>query len=225
MPKNMAAIPAWRDRVVDFRRIPARELQSHEGNWRTHSAFQQNALLGTLREVGMAGALLVYHSPAQDGALVTIDGHLRKALDSDQLWPCLVLDVDDAEAAYILATHDPVTALAQADTQALQALLSSVQSSEAGVQAMLSQLAEEQGIIPQDLRYDDHDTHGEEEYVPESPAPESNVRMVQLFLTNATYPDFEAQLKILSKEYQTSTITDTVLEAIRHATDFLANMP
>jgi len=133
---------------VEFRRIPARELQAHDGNWRHHPQFQQDAMRGVLNEIGIAGALLVYHSPAHDGALVTIDGHLRKALSDDQAWPCLVLDVDDDEAAYILATHDPITALAQADAQALEALLASVQSGEAGVQAMLAQLAEEQGLVP-----------------------------------------------------------------------------
>lgn len=148
MVKKANAVDNWRDRIIEFRRIPARELQSHEGNWRTHPHAQQEAMLGILREVGIAGALLVYHSPAQDGALVTIDGHLRKALNETQEWPCLVLDVDDEEAAYLLATHDPVTALAQANTEALRSILDSVQSGEAGVQALLSQLAEQEGIIP-----------------------------------------------------------------------------
>ena len=146
LKQTIQAQPLWRDRVIDFRRIPARDLQAHDGNWRQHPSLQQEALLGTLREIGIAGALLVYHSPAHDGALVTIDGHLRKALDPEQIWPCLVLDVDDAEAAYILATHDPISAMAEANADVLARLLSEVQSSEAAVQAMLSELAEQEGI-------------------------------------------------------------------------------
>jgi DNA modification methylase len=140
--------PHWRDRIVSFERIAARDLQAHDGNWRTHPQTQQDALRGVLDEVGIAGALLVYRSPAHDGAYVTIDGHLRTGLDPAQTWPCLVLDVDDAEAAMLLATHDPLAALAEADTDRLRALLDTVQSSAPAVQAMLSQLAEAAGIVP-----------------------------------------------------------------------------
>lgn len=151
MPRKKASAQQWRDRITGFERIPARDLLSHDGNWRTHPQFQQDALLGTLNEVGITGALLVYRSPSHDGAWVTIDGHLRKTLNAEQEWPCLVLDVDDDEAAYILATHDPLASFAEADTAQLQRLLASVQSGEFGVQAMLSQLAHDEGIVPPDF--------------------------------------------------------------------------
>jgi hypothetical protein len=98
-----------------------------------------------LSEVGIAGALLAYRSERQGGALVVIDGHLRKDA-APQAWPVLILDVDDAEADYLLATHDPLAAMATADAGALDALLSSVQSGEAAVQAMLAELAEGAGL-------------------------------------------------------------------------------
>ena len=63
----------------------------------------------------------------------------------------LILDVDDAEADYLLATHDPLAAMATADAGALDALLSSVQSGEAAVQAMLAKLGEDAGIYPPDF--------------------------------------------------------------------------
>ena len=146
--KAPLAAAGFRDRIVGLERIAAHALQSHDGNWRLHPQFQQDALSGVLREVGIAGALLVYKSPAAGGQYVTIDGHLRKALAPDQEWPCLVLDVDDDEAAYILAPHDPLTALAEAGREELRALLDQVQSGEAGVQALLSQVAEDAGILP-----------------------------------------------------------------------------
>ena len=64
-----------RDRIRDFRRVPARELQPHPGNWRTHPAEQQEALRDLLAEVGYAGALLARE--LVDGSLQLIDGHLR----------------------------------------------------------------------------------------------------------------------------------------------------
>jgi len=74
-----------------------------------------------------------------------IDGHLRKDA-APQKWPVLILDVDDAEADYLLATHDPLAAMATADAGALDALLASVQSGEAAVTSMLAELAEGVGL-------------------------------------------------------------------------------
>jgi hypothetical protein len=118
---------------------------AHPGNWRDHPKAQADALLGVLKEVGIAGALLAYRSERQGGALVVIDGHLRKDAAPTK-WPVLVLDVNDEEADYLLATHDPLAAMATADAGALDALLSSVNSGEAAVQAMLADLATHSGL-------------------------------------------------------------------------------
>lgn len=136
-----------RNRIKTLEYIHTRDLTAHPGNWREHPKAQTDALMGVLKEVGIAGALLAYRSERQGGALVVIDGHLRKDA-APQTWPVLVLDVDDVEADYLLATHDPLAAMATADVGALDALLSSVQSGEAAVTAMLASLAESAGIYP-----------------------------------------------------------------------------
>ena len=143
----MVVMTDYRNRIVGLEYIPSDQLTSHPGNWREHPKAQAEALRGVLGEVGIAGALLAYRSLRQNGALVVIDGHLRKDA-APQNWPVLILDVDDAEADYLLATHDPLAAMATADAGALDALLSSVQSGEAAVQAMLASLAESAGIYP-----------------------------------------------------------------------------
>ena len=134
-----------RNRIKALEYIHTRDLVAHPGNWREHPKAQADALLGILQEVGIAGALLAYRSERQGGALVVIDGHLRKDA-APQKWPVLILDVDDAEADYLLATHDPLAAMATADAGALDALLSSVNSGEAAVQAMLADLATHSGL-------------------------------------------------------------------------------
>ena len=140
----------YRNRIKALEYVNSADLAAHPGNWREHPAAQAEALKGVLAEVGIAGALLAYRSERQGGALVVIDGHLRKDA-APQKWPVLILDVDDAEADYLLAVVDPLAAMAVADAGALDALLSSVQSGEAGVQAMLAQLAEGAGLYgPQD---------------------------------------------------------------------------
>ena len=135
----------YRNRIKTLEYVNAADLTPHPGNWRDHPKAQADALKGVLAEVGIAGALLAYRSERQGGALVVIDGHLRKDA-APQQWPVLILDVDDAEADYLLATHDPLAAMATADAGALDALLSSVQSGEAAVQQMLADLAEGAGL-------------------------------------------------------------------------------
>ena len=144
-----------RNRIKSLEYIDSSDLTPHPGNWRDHPKAQADALLGVLKEVGIAGALLAYRSERQGGALVVIDGHLRKDA-APQQWPVLILDVDDVEADYLLATHDPLAAMATADAGALDALLSSVQSGEEAVTAMLAELAESAGLYePSEGGYDD----------------------------------------------------------------------
>ena len=139
-------VPSWRNRVTELRYMAPRDLADHPLQWRQHPDPQRAALRGVLAEIGIAGALLAYDSPTT--GLTSIDGHLRKSLDADVAWPTLILDVTDAEAALLLATHDPLAAMAQADQAQLTALLHTVQSGDAAVQAMLSALAEREGVVP-----------------------------------------------------------------------------
>jgi len=132
----------YRNRIVGLEYVSARDIESHPGNWRDHPKPQVEALRGILAEIGIADAILAYRSERAGGKLVTIDGHLRKDA-APQTWPVLVLDVTDTEADYILATHDPLAAMAQADAAALDALLASVNSGDDAVQAMVGQMGAE----------------------------------------------------------------------------------
>ena len=127
-----------RDRIMDFRRVPAGTLVSNPRNWRTHPPAQRDALRGVLEEVGYAGALLVRELP--EGSLMLIDGHLRAELTPDQDVPVLVLDVTESEADTLLATFDPISALAGADRLVLDQVLGRVRSENAAVQALLASL-------------------------------------------------------------------------------------
>lgn len=112
--------PAVRDRVVELRRVPARELIADERNWRRHPESQSTALRAMLADVGIADAVLARET---DQGLVLIDGHLRKEILPDEVVPVLVLDVDEAEAGKLLATLDPLAAMAETDQKAFDALL------------------------------------------------------------------------------------------------------
>lgn len=136
-----------RDRVKELRRVPASSLRPSPFNWRTHPKAQLDALRGVLAEVGYAGAALARE--LADGSLELIDGHARAETCGDALVPVLVLDVTEAEAKKILATFDPLGAMAEADAGKLDALLKDVETSNAAVAEMLDALAHEHGVAEQ----------------------------------------------------------------------------
>ena len=133
-----------RDRITELRRVKASDLRPNPRNWRTHPEGQRNALSAVLAEVGYADALLARELP--DGTLELVDGHLRAETTPDMEVPVLVLDVDEAEADKILATLDPLAGLAEANEQALGELLASIETDNAGLQAMLEELAAAEGL-------------------------------------------------------------------------------
>ena len=116
-----------RDRVRELRRVTAKELRPNPRNWRTHPKAQQEVLRGLLAEVGYADALLARE--LEDGTLELIDGHLRAEVTPDMQVPVLVLDVNEEEAGKILATLDPLAAMATTDGAKLEELLRSISTS------------------------------------------------------------------------------------------------
>lgn len=116
-----------RNRVRELRIVPASELLPNPKNWRTHPKAQQDALRGILAEVGMADACLARQLP--DGSLMLIDGHLRAETVADANVPVLILDVTEEEADKILATLDPLAAMAEKDAEQLASLLGELKES------------------------------------------------------------------------------------------------
>lgn len=133
-----------RDRIKEFRRVPASEILPNPANWRTHPEAQQNALRGVLSEIGIADALLVRETPE---GLQLVDGHLRADAAPDAEWPVLILDVDEAEARKLLLTFDPLAGMAGIDAGNLEALLDDIETSSDALQSMLDDLAKEGGLI------------------------------------------------------------------------------
>jgi DNA modification methylase len=128
-----------RDRIKELRRVPASELLPNPKNWRSHPPAQQDALRGLLAELGYCDATIARELP--DGRLQLIDGHLRCETTPHMEVPVLVLDVTEAEADKLLATLDPLASLAEANRDALTALLATVETDSAAVQALLADLA------------------------------------------------------------------------------------
>jgi hypothetical protein len=133
------------DRIKELRRVAVADLKPNPKNWRTHPKAQQEALRGILAEVGYVDALLARE--CEDGSLMLIDGHLRAETTPDAEVPVLILDVTEAEADKILATFDPLSTMAEVDEGKLDELLREIETGSEALAAMLTELAEENGLI------------------------------------------------------------------------------
>lgn len=116
------------------------ELAENPSNWRRHPDQQINALTDVIAEVGWAGACLYNERTKR-----LIDGHARRkvaiAQGSDKV-PVLVGDWSEEDEKKILATLDPLAAMAEADKGALDKLLAEVSTQSEAINAMLEDLAE-----------------------------------------------------------------------------------
>lgn len=140
----MAVPKQWRSRIVRYGRMDPAQLLANPKNWRVHPSAQRDALKGTINHIGFTDAVEL-----QDGTDMVLDGHLRVALalqeqqlEIDVVW----LDLNDEEADDYLATKDPLSAMAFADSDKLQELMDAVSIQDAAVLQMLADLAEQNGI-------------------------------------------------------------------------------
>lgn len=92
-----------------------------------------------LERVGWVDAVLVREH--EDGYVI-VDGHLRADMLPDEQIPCLVLDVDEAEAGEIIATLDPLSAMAGMDVDALTSLLDTMPPLPDELSALLDSMRE-----------------------------------------------------------------------------------
>jgi hypothetical protein len=90
-----------------------------------------------------------------DGSLELIDGHLRAETTPDMEVPVLLVDLDDREAAKLLALHDPLAGLAEPDGGVLAGLLAEVETQSDAVRELIDKLAAQPAPLlpePSELR-------------------------------------------------------------------------
>lgn len=124
---------------LEWRR--ASELTENPRNWRRHPKAQTVALESVMREVGWAGALLYNEATGR-----LIDGHLRREMAGDDEVPVLVGSWTEEQERLILATFDPIAALAEADKDNLGELLRSIQSEDEQIRALLETIARQEHV-------------------------------------------------------------------------------
>jgi hypothetical protein len=145
----MTAPAQWRNRIVEHGFESPEQLLANPKNWRIHPAVQQDQLGDMLERVGWVAEVVVNRTSG-----FVVDGHLRVAMAisaGEVDVPVSYVELSDAEEDLVLASLDPVSALAIADPEVLNRLL----DSEAELAALFSD--DDRGIvdIPDDTDADE----------------------------------------------------------------------
>jgi hypothetical protein len=112
-----------KDRIKEFKRVPASQLMPNPKNWRTHPEAQKDGLKTVLAEIGFADAVIARETPE---GYQLLDGHLRTETVGDGDVPTLIVDLNDEEADIVLTTLDPLASLAETDVAALSDLMRNI---------------------------------------------------------------------------------------------------
>jgi DNA modification methylase len=135
----MTASAPWRSRITGLGSEDPTQLLANPRNWRTHPGPQRDALRGSLDTLGWVQQVLVNQ---QTGHVV--DGHARieEAISrGEPSVPVLYVDLTDEEEALVLATLDPISAMAIPDQAKLAELLAGVTVDDTGLAALLREMA------------------------------------------------------------------------------------
>lgn len=127
-------IKHWSNRIVGHGEEDPTQLLANPKNWRLHPKAQQDALAGVLDEVGWVAEVIVNRTTGH-----VVDGHLRVGLAisrQERAIPVRYVELTEAEEALVLASLDPISAMASRDMDQLQALLSEVVLDPATVESM-----------------------------------------------------------------------------------------
>jgi hypothetical protein len=134
----------WKNRIVGEGDEAPDQLLANPKNARRHPQAQQQALADVLDEVGVVQRVIVNKRTGY-----VVDGHARIALALRQgqpTIPVVYVDLDEREEALILATLDPISAMALYDAEALDGLLRAVDTGSAELQRLLTDLATDAGL-------------------------------------------------------------------------------
>lgn len=136
----------WKNRIVGHADVDPKTLVPNPDNWRLHPKNQQESMEGALDDIGWVAGITVN----QNTGLV-VDGHLRLDLAlrrGEPTVPVTLVDLTPDEEAAVLATLDPISAMAKTDKAKLKAILEIAKSQSQKMQDLLETMRMRAGAIP-----------------------------------------------------------------------------
>jgi hypothetical protein len=123
---------------VDQGEADPTQLLASPWNFRRHPGSQRDAMRGILSEVGWIQRVIVNRVTGH-----VVDGHLRieEAISRGEATvPVTYVSLSEAEERLVLASFDPIGAMATADAERLEELLRDLNTGDAGLDALLDSL-------------------------------------------------------------------------------------
>lgn len=128
----------WRNRIAGVGELKVAGALFNPRNWRVHPQGQQDALAEMLDTVGWVQNVIVNKTTGN-----LVDGHLRVLLADrrgEETVPSLLVELTEEEERLIIATLDPIGAMAVADMGKLSELIEELGPQSENLQAMLDSL-------------------------------------------------------------------------------------
>jgi len=118
----------WRNRIVRQGMLPVDDVLFNPFNWRIHPRGQQESLGDVLEQVGWVQQVIVNETTGH-----LVDGHLRVLLaerHNEGTVPAIWVSLSEEEEKLVLASLDPIGAMAVADQEKLDELLKDLSQAE-----------------------------------------------------------------------------------------------
>lgn len=125
----------FKNRIVGYGEEAPDQLLAHPQNWRIHPKYQQDALRGVLTEIGFVQSVIVNK---RTGNLC--DGHMRVMVamrEGVEKIPVVYVDLTVEEENVVLASMDPIGAMAKVDKEKYDELISGVQANDGNLADLL----------------------------------------------------------------------------------------
>jgi hypothetical protein len=198
----------WRSRIVGTGEENPKELQENPANWRRHPPGQRTVLGQALDEVGWVTQVI---KNKRTGNLV--DGHVRVelAVERDEpSVPVTYVDLSEDEERLVLASLDPIGALAETDAAALDTLLASL-----SIDGELNALLQEMVDLGQQSNFlaDMTDGDAENPFKDSELDPPEEVSLT-FAVTAAQRTVVMTKLRGLMRDLDLPTLTDALLHAL-----------
>ena len=137
--KKLTPSGQWRSRIVETGSADPHTLIPHGQNWRRHPTSQREALKGILAEVGWVQGVIVNRTTNR-----IVDGHARveeAITNGETVVPVTYVELSENEEREVLATLDPLGAMATTDAESLKRLVKDVQTADRTVAKLLTSIS------------------------------------------------------------------------------------
>jgi hypothetical protein len=208
-------VTGWNSRIVGHGEVAPTDLVSNPRNWRKHPKAQLEALTSVLDQVGWVQDVIVNK---RTGLLV--DGHARLEIAmrrKEARVPVVYVDLDPDEEALILASLDPLAAMAEADSAALDDLLAGIVTGGA-LAEMLADLNQHETVMayqPTEAEYVENPIDERNAAAGDvDQATDRNLKPFVIYIEVAHATQFKEQLLQLGTRWGMNNPSDVVVNAI-----------